>query len=142
MKTQTADIDPDKLEEELAGLAKLVRQGFRLAGEPSPEVEEAIRQEAFRCAGKCRARIFSPFYLKFAAAAGLMLLLGGAFQLHLTRQTEGRVEPAGLRLAKDAPKPASGKTEDNSGFARMLLDIQGMDEEGYFTGEAAEALWL
>jgi len=142
MKMQTVDIDPDTLEEELAGLAKLVRQGFRLAGEPSPEVEEAIRQEAIRCAGGSRARIFSPFYLKFAAAAGLMLLLGGAFQLHLTRQTEGRAEPAGLRLAKDAPKPVSGKTEDNSGLAKMLLDIQGMDEEGYFTGEAAEALWL
>ncbi len=142
MKTQTADIDPCTLEEELAGLAPLVRQGFRLAGEPSPGVEEAIRREAFRCAGGSRARIFSPFYLNVAAAAALILLLGGAFQLHLTRQTEGRAEPAGRRLTQGAPKPASGKTEDTSALAKMLLDIQGMDEEGYFTGEAAEALWL
>ena len=142
MKTQTACVDPAALEKELAGLAPLVRRGFRLAGGPSPEVEEAIRQEALRCAGASRARIFWPFYRKFAAAAGLMLLLGGAFQLHLTRQTAGPAEPAGMRLAKDTPKSAPGKTEDNSGFAKMLLDIQGMDEEGYFTGEAAEALWL
>jgi len=141
MKTQTAFIEGATIEKELSWLAPLVRRGFRLAGDPSPEVEAAIRQEACRCAGRGRARRVWTFYRKLAMAAGLMLVLGGAL-LHVTRQTGGQAEPANLLLAKDAPASVSVKTDDASGFAKLLLDIQGLDEEGYFTVEAAEALWL
>ncbi len=143
MKTQTAFTDTATLEKELAGLAPLVRQAFLQAGGPAPEVEAAIREEARRFAGVRRARFGWPLFRVLAAAACLVLVLGGALQLHLIRQTSGRpAETVSRRTEKSAAPSSTGKTDDTSGFAKLLLDIQGLDAESYFTAEASEALWL
>jgi len=143
MKTQTPNIDAAMLEKELAGLEPLVRQAFRQAGGPAPEVEAAIREEARRYAGGRRARFGWPLFRALAAAACLALVLGGALQLHLVRQSAGRpVETVSQRTEKSAAPNGTGKADDASGFAKLLLDIQGLDADSYFTAEASGALWL
>ena len=144
MKTQTPFTDIAALEKELAGLAPLVRQAFRQSGGPAPAVETAIREEARRCAGGSRVRFGGwPLFRAFAAAACLILVLGGALHLRLTRPTAVRpVETVSRRTEKSAAPNTAGKADDTSGFARLLLDIQGLDAESYFTAEASEALWL
>ena len=137
MKTQTPFNEIADLEKELAGLAPLVRQGFRQAGGPSPRIEEAIRAEARRCAGKKQNRFAWPVYRTLAAVAAFALLLGGSVQLHLSLQAKDANRRAATEKAQPAPS-----AESTPGLANLLLEIQGLNEEGFFRTEEAEPLWL
>lgn len=145
MNTQAPFADIDALEKELAEIAPLVRQGFRQAGGPSPCVEEAIRREALSYAVRKNSRLAWPLYRTLAAAAGFVLLLGGAMQLHLAHQASRNAQASrsimnlGATQASTATEhPVDGPT----GLANRLLDIQGLDEEGFFKAEGEEPLWL
>ena len=145
MKTRTSFPDIAALENELAEIAPLVREGFRQAGGPSLRVETAIRQQARTCAGKKSRRLSWPLYRILAAAASLALLMGGALQLHLVRQADLNAQAVHhilnigtAQASAEHEHPAEGTT----GLANRLLDIQGLDEEGFFKAEEAEPLWL
>jgi hypothetical protein len=122
------------LENELAGLAPLVRQGFDRAGGPSPRAEEAIRAEARRALKTAQAApgaLRWPRLRVFAAAAAFALLLGGSLHLLTGRPPEGGAAAEKARADESA-----------ANFANLLLDIQGLNEEGFFRPEEAESLWL
>lgn len=141
MKTQTPLSDMTELENELAKIAPFVREGFHQSGGPSPRVEEAIRAEALRCAGKKHGRDRWPLYRTLAAAAAFALLLGGAIQLHLGRESGLRNEVTRSRpVTKNLPSVLP--SESDAGLATLLLEIQGLNEEGFFRPEEAEPLWL
>ncbi len=143
MKTQTPFTDIAELEKELAELAPLVRQSFRQAGGPSPRVEAAIRQEARAVAERKHNRRAWPAYRTFAAAAGFALLLGGAAQMHLVHQASHNAQAVHHILDIGATQAsAEHPVEGPTGLANRLLDIQGLDEEGFFKAEAEEPLWL
>ena len=124
------------LERELAELAPLVRQGFDRAGGPSAHTEEAIRAEAYRFLAE-RKSVSRAMPLAWrhpralAAVAAVALLLGGSLHLLMDRQTKDTA-PAGSVWADD---------ENIANLANLLLDIQGLNEEGYFTEEEG-SLWL
>ena len=143
MKTNTTFDDIATLENELAELAPLVRQGFDRAGGPSARTEEAIRAEARRILAQrtdttadrpasCGTASFSwPRLRVFAAAAAIALLLGGSFHLFTNRQ------PQNVATIENA-----WADENSASFANLLLDIQGLNEEGFFRPEEEAALWL
>ena len=138
MKTQTPFNEIADLEKELAELAPLVRQGFRQVGGPSQRVEEAILAESRRLAGKKQGHW--PLYRTLSAAAAVALLMGGSIQLHLSRQADLRDEVAN-RIASEAAQSTTA-TESTPGLANLLLEIQGLNEDGFFRPEEAEPLWL
>lgn len=129
MKTQDAFKEIDLLEKELSAVAPLVRQAFSRLPPPSAATEQAIRDEARRFLQQKRARSVWPHRRMLAAAAALMLLMGGGIQLHLSRQNTAA---AAVR--------ASHK-ESTSNLAALLLEIQGLNEDGFFRTEEAEPLW-
>ena len=140
MKTQIPFTEIDRLEKELAEITPLVRQGFSRVGGPSQRAEEAIRAEARRLASKKPGRLSWPLYRTLAAAAAFALLMGGSIQLHLSRQADLRDEVAN-RIASEAAQSATA-TESTPGLANLLLEIQGLNEDGFFRPEEAEPLWL
>lgn len=144
MKTQTLFTDIAQLERELTSLAPLVRQAFNNVGGPSTEVENTIREEAHRCAARGKSRFSRPLFQTLAAAACLVLVLGGALQLHLNHQSATQSIETAVRqkIGENDSQTPDGKTDETSRLARLLLDIQGLDAESYFTSEATEALWL
>jgi hypothetical protein len=143
MKTQRPFTDIAALEKELAEIALLVRQGFSLAEGPSPRVENAIRQEARAYAARKRNRPAWPVYRTIAAAAGFALLLGGAVQVHLVSRSSRNAQAARHILEIGATQAsAEHPIEGPTGLANRLLDIQGLDEEGFFKAEGEEPLWL
>jgi anti-sigma factor RsiW len=140
MKTQTPFTEIGSLEKDLAEIAPLVREGYRQLGGPSARVEEAIREAARKQAARRKARLAWPLARSLAAAAALVLLLGGgALQLHLSREAELQAEAAARRLAAER-RAAAGET--SAGFANILLEIQGLNEEGFFSHEETESLSL
>ena len=123
------------LERELAELAPLVRQGFDRAGGPSAHTEEAIRAEARRfLAERTSVPRAMPFAWRhpraLAAVAAVALLLGGSLHLLMDRQPQ------------DTTPATWAEDESTANFANLLLDIQGLNEEGYFNSEGEESLWL
>ena len=137
MNTKTTFDEIAALESELTDLAPLVRQGFDRAGGPSAHMEEAIRAEARRFlaerASMSRAMPFAWRHPRaLAAVAAVALLLGGSLHLLMDRQPKDTA-PAGSAWADD---------DNTASFANLLLDIQGLNEEGYFNSEGEESLWL
>jgi hypothetical protein len=143
MKSQTPFTEIDALEKELDQIVPLVQQGFRQAGGPSSHVEDAIRQRARLVAARKRARFAWPAYRIAAAAAGFALLLGGALQVHLVHQASHNAQTVRHILNIGATQASNEHpTEGPAGLANRLLDIQGLDEEGFFKAEGEEPLWL
>ena len=134
MNTKTTFDEIAALESELTDLAPLVRQGFDRTGGPSPRIEEAIRAETRRALAQRESATPAATWPRrrlrmFAAAAAAALLLGGSV-VHLFTD----------RQAKDIAGWADD--ENTASFANLLLDIQGLNEEGFFNPEDAESLWL
>jgi hypothetical protein len=144
MKSQTPFAEIDALERELAQIAPLVQQGFRQAGGPSLRVEDAIRQKArLAVAARERAGFAWHAYRIAAAAAGFALLLAGALELHLVHQASHNALTVRHILNIGATQASNEHpTEGPAGLANRLLDIQGLDEEGFFKAEGEEPLWL
>ena len=142
MKTESPFTDIAGLEKELAEIAPLGRQGFRHAGAPSPQVADAIRAEARRYALRTQARSAWPLYRRLTAVAAVALMVGGTIQYHISRQAdlkaaeEARLTKTGI--AENKPKTAENNTP---GLANLLLEIQGLNEDGFFRPEEAEPLW-
>jgi hypothetical protein len=136
-------IDIDALETELSELTPLVRHGFRQMGGPSQRVELAIRREALTRAGRKRSLWAWPLYRTFAAAAAVALLLVGVIQLSLASRASHNANAVShiLNIAATGSS-AEHMAEGLDGLANQLLDIQGLDEDGFFKAEGAEALWL
>ena len=141
MKTKTPFTEIDSLEKELAGIAPLVRQGFLKAGGPSAKIEESIRAEAARLAGGKRNRLAWPLYRTLAAVAAFALLLGGSIQLHISRQ-DSLNPPSTPRPSASETVLSAKSAENGPGLANLLLEIQGLSEDGFFRPEEDESLWL
>ena len=137
MKTQTPFDEIAAIDRELLELAPRIRQGFERLGGPSARVEQTIREEARRVtAGLSRARLTWPLRRILAAAASLALLLGGT-ALWFASQRAGQ-ETQGL-----AQQPAAAHIDETTAsFASLLMEIQGLNEDGFFRTEEAESLWL
>ncbi|HRT30009.1 MAG TPA: hypothetical protein P5527_09460 [Kiritimatiellia bacterium] len=137
MKTQTPFNEIAAIDRELLELAPRIRQGFERLGGPSARVEQTIREEARRVtAGLSRARLTWPLRRILAAAASLALLLGGT-ALWFASQRAGQ-ETQGL-----AQQPAAAHIDETTAsFASLLMEIQGLNEDGFFRTEEAESLWL
>lgn len=131
------------VENELRALAPLVREAFDHVGGPSPAVIGAIRAEARRHTfRRMRARRLAPLFRSLAVAAGLALLLTGAFQLHVSAVEGRHAQDVARLLHLGAAQPSSG-APDSSALANSLLDIQGLSEEAFLaTAEETEPLWL
>ncbi|MEI7900975.1 MAG: hypothetical protein WCK89_12050 [bacterium] len=143
MKSQTPFTDIAALEKELAEIAPLVRQGFRQVGGPSLRVGDAIQREARAYAGRKNSRRVWPLYRTVATAAGFALLLGGAVQLNLVYQSSHKSQAIHTVLNIGASQASTEHpVEGPTGLANRLLDIQGLDEEGFFKTEGEEPLWL
>jgi hypothetical protein len=143
MKNQTPFTDIAALEKELAEIAPRVRQSFREVGGPSRPVEEAIRREARAVAGRKGNRFAWPLYRTVAAAAGFALLLGGAVQVHLVHRASHNDQAVHHILNIGATQASNEhSSEGPAALANRLLDIQGLDEEGFFKAEEEEPLWL
>ena len=143
--TPSTPVSADKLENELAPLATLVQQAFSRAGEPSPRVIRAIRDEAVAhlSARNRSRRLFIPLFRTLSAAATLALLLGGAFQVHLFRLEGANVRVVGHLLNLGSTHLSAETAEVPAELANRLLRIQGLDEEAFFVmPEEPEALWL
>ena len=131
MKTQTPFDEIAAIDRELLELAPRVRQGFECLGGPSTRVEQAIRVAA------SRARPTWPLGRILAAAASLALLLGGT-AFWFASQRAGQ-ETQGLA---QQPAAAAHIDESTASFASLLMEIQGLNEDGFFRTEEAESLWL
>jgi hypothetical protein len=131
MKTENAFTEIDTLESELRDLAPLVRQAFSRLPPPSDAVTQAIHDEARRALIRKRARLVWPYPRVLAAAAAFALLMGGGIQLHLSRQD-----------IAEKPAARAAHKESTSNLATLLLEIQGLNEDGFFRPEEAEPLWL
>jgi len=143
MKTKTTITDIAALEKEVAEIAPFVRNGFRGAGGPSCQVEDAIRLEARNYAGRSFTRATWPLYRKLAVAAGFAFLLGGVIQLHLVHRAGHNAKAVDHILNIGAPQASAEPSIDGAaGLANRLLDAQGLDDEGFFTSEEDEPLWL
>ena len=136
MKTQTPFDEIAAIDRELLELAPRVRQGFECLGGPSTRVEQAIREEARRVAAG-RARSAWPLGRILAVAASLALLLGGT-AFWFASQRAGQ-ETQGLA---QQPAAAAHIDESTASFASLLMEIQGLNEDGFFRTEEAESLWL
>ena len=136
MKTQTPFDEIAAIDRELTELAPRVRQGFVCLGGPSERVEQAIRDEARRAAA-LRMRSAWPRRRILAAAASFALLLGGTAHWFASQRTERH------RLAPQPVAAAGARIDDSTaGFANLLLEIQGLNEDDFFKTEEAESLWL
>ncbi len=136
MKTQTPFEEIAAIDRELIELAPRIRQGFERLGGPSARVEQAIREEARRVADS-RMRPVWPLGRVLAAAASLALLLGGA-AFWFASQRAGQ-EPQDLAQQSAATTHVD---ESTASFASLLMEIQGLNEDGFFRTEEAESLWL
>jgi len=143
MKKQTSLTEIAALEKELAEIAPRVRQGLHQAGGPSLRVDEAIRAEARRVAARRQSRsawAWMHVRAPFAAAAALALLLGGA-ALH--QRTGEEAEPRNLSAARPSAAQTVNAASDNAAsFAGVLLEIQGLSEEGFVRDEETAVLSL
>ncbi len=125
-------------------LASLVRAGFDRIGGPSISTLRAISGEAARHASRAHWVFhLTPLTRSLAAAAAVAALAGVAIQTRLARQAGRHAHTVNQLLNLGAPQaaaaaPARGPSE----LADRLLNIQGLDEEAFFTQEGAEALWL
>ena len=143
MKTENPFTDIAGLEKELAEIAPLVRQGFRHAGGPSLQVEDAIRAEARRYAVRKQARSAWPLYRRLAAVAAVALMVSGTIQYHISKQADLKAAEEARRTKLDVAEKAPKAAENNTpGLANLLLEIQGLNEDGFFRTEEAEPLWL
>lgn len=137
MKTQTPFDEIAAIDRELTELAPRVRQGFVCLGRPSERVERAIRDEARRAAAH---RMRSAWLRRriLAAAASFALLLGGTAHWVASQRAEQNRSPT------QQPVAAADARGDEStvGFASLLMEIQGLNEDGFFRTEEAESLWL
>ena len=136
MKTRAVFDEIAAIDRELTDLAPRVRQGFLCLGGPSERVEQAIRDAAQRTAAT-RMRSAWPRRRMLAVAASLALMLGGTAHRFASQRTE-RPRPAAQPVAV-----AGARIDDSTaGFANLLLEIQGLNEDDFFKTEEAESLWL
>lgn len=143
MKTENQNVDALALERELSEIAPVVKRGFRSAGEPSARVTDAIRREAQACAQRHQSRHRFHMFRVLAAAAVLMILVGGTIQFQLLRQEEQRALNVAQQLARvERAQKSKEAAESQDGLANVLLEIQGLNEETFFTAEGAEPLAL
>jgi hypothetical protein len=141
MKSQNQVIDAISLERELEAIAPLVQTGLSRVGGPSDRVIRAIHDEAVARALTQR-RQWTPLFRVVAAAASLLILLGGALQFHFARQAGVQAQTLQLVLHIGAPHAVAGPVDGTTELANRLLNIQGLDEETFFTPVETEALSL
>lgn len=141
MKADTTFIDAEALDRDASGIAPIIREGLSQMGGPSERTLRAIHAEAVRRAAFGR-RLGLPF-LRLAAAASFIVLVGAAFQAHLARQAGAQALTLQVVLHIGAPHvTTSGPVTETNELAKHLLSIQGLDEDSYFTPEETQVLSL
>ena len=132
---------------ELEALAPQVRAGFARAGGPSDSVLNAIHNEAVRIRRTSRLYIV---FRRIAAAAAIAVFLTGAFQMYLRQNPppphsahEQAVTLLRIGLAFEDESGAVCHLTDTSELAQLLLAMQGLDDDSYFSSpDETELLWL
>ncbi len=135
MKTQTPFDEIAAIDRELLELAPRVRQGFECLGGPSTRVEQAIREEARAWPPAGASNVAVGTHL---GGRGVARAVAGRNSL-LVRVATCRTGDAGLGAAQ--PAAAAHIDESTASFASLLMEIQGLNEDGFFRTEEAESLW-
>jgi len=107
MKNKTRPIIVADLEKDVEDIAPLVRQAFLMIEGPSQQVTRAIQEYSLAQARGFRRRHFIPLFRILTAAASLMLLLGGAIQMHLVHSAGANARAVTHLLHISAPLTAS-----------------------------------
>ena len=143
MKSNKPLIDSGSLERDLEMLAPMIRAGLNYFEGPSDNVLEAIHKEAAARAFTAeRRRVFSVRF--WAVAASVLILMGGALQYYQSHQAGVQAKTLQLVLHIGAPHAVngSGPVGGTAELANRLLNIQGLDEETFFTSDETEVLSL
>lgn len=141
MKTNETLLNAIDLEKEIEALAPLIRQGLSALEGPSERVTQAIHEAAVSQVVSQRRSVFKRLRA-VAVAASLLLLLGGAVQFHLARQAGAQAQTLRLVLHIGAPHAVNSPVDGTTELANRLLNIQGLDEESFFSPDEAEVLSL
>ncbi|MCL1921862.1 MAG: hypothetical protein FWG50_12460 [Kiritimatiellaeota bacterium] len=147
MSDNLTDLNEAGVLRELAAFAPQVRDGFARIGGPSDSVLDAIRAEAAKAAAERRRALrLNVVFRRLAAAAVFALLLGGSFQTyqryHSNNAREQTLTLLSISLATQ--DGAYSLSDDTSELAHLLLTMQGLDQESFFSvpDEEAGLLWL
>ena len=130
---------------ELEAFAPQVKEGFARIGGPSDRVLDAIHAEAVKVAAeKRRTSRFHIAFRRLAAAAVFAVLLGGSFQTYQRYQSNNAHEQTLTLLRISFATEDGGVLSDTSELANILLMLQGLDQESFFSAPDEEAglLWL
>ena len=130
---------------DLEQIAPWVHEGFARIEGPSARVMEAIHREAVLHAQRRPVRIRFSFYLRLSSAAAVLLLLAGIFFTVWRSRDQEQYQQVVQLLNVTTKNPISenlGET-DPSDLPNLLLTMQGLDRESYFTAsDGTESLWL
>lgn len=143
MKKTTDRLSADDLERDVAWVEPLIHTGFDQIGGPSRRTLQAIREQAAAEAARRRLTLrFGLFVRTVAAAAAFAALAAAAVHTHLALRAGRHAQTVNQLLNLGAPQAASSPASGAVELATRLLNIQGLDEEAFFTHEGSEALWL
>jgi hypothetical protein len=131
----------------LEQIAPWVNEGFARMGGPSDRILKAIHDEAVAQVSRPRVRSFRfAFAIRLtAAAAAVMLLVSGVvFQSWQSRKHEQQHQVVQiLHMTTKSPLTEESEGTEPAELANLLLTVQGLDRESYFSGQdGTEALWL
>jgi len=130
---------------ELEAFAPQVKEGFVRIGGPSGRVLDAIHAEVVRVAAEKRkpSRLHIAFR-RLAAAALFAVLVGGSFQTYQRYHSNNVHEQTLTLLRISFATEDGGILSDTSELANILLTLQGLDQESFFSAPDEEAglLWL
>ena len=149
MSDQPTNLNEADVLLELEALAPQVKAGFERIGGPSDRVLDAIHAEAVKVAAEKRGPSrLHVIFRRLAAAAVFALLLTGSFQTYQRYQKDMIHEQALtlLRISSAIEDDAGDvSASDSAELANILLTMQGLDQDSYFSpldDEEAGLLWL
>ena len=129
----------------LEAITPWVNEGFARIEGPSARVLKAIHQEAVAHARRRPFRIHFSLSFRLASVAAIALLLSGLFFNAWRVRSQERDQQVVQLLHLTAQNPLAenpGQT-DTAELANLLLTMQGLDRESYFTAsDGTESLWL
>lgn len=131
---------------DLEAISPLVKEGFARMDGPSDRVLKAIHDEAVAQSVRRHAPFRFAFYVRFATAAAVLLLLCGvslqAWRSWSNEKTHHQIVQI-LRITTQDPNGTDDELADTSELATFLLSMQGLDRESYFSSpDGTESLWL
>ena len=141
MSDGLTDLNETDVLRELETLAPQVKDGFAYIGGPSARILDAIHAEAVKVASRKRLNVI---FRRLAAAAVFAVMLGGGFQTYQHYQSNTVHEQTLTLLQISLATENGDMMSDTSELANILLTLQGLDQESFFSAPDGEAglLWL